>query len=226
MARPRGSVKHLQINKANTQVLIIAGLAGFLTVMSLVFSQAYLSQNKYLDKVNNKKKEASVQLHKNLDAVEKLSAAYNNFQSRPINVIGGSATGEGQNDGPNSKIVLDALPTSYDFPALTASIEKILTDRKLKVDSITGTDDELAQVDAASSPDPQAVPMAFTFTISGANYDSIQDVMKALTQSIRPVQVDSFTITGGNSDMKLDVAAHTFYQPPKNLSIKKEAVQP
>lgn len=224
MASSMKSIKHIAISKANTQVVIISGVAGFVTVLCLIIAQALISQNAYLSKVIEKKDVANKQLIANLEAVEKLSKSYDEFQSKPTNVIGGSATGTGPNDGPNSKIVLDALPSSYDYPALTSSIEKILTDRKLKVESITGVDDELIQKEAASSPTPQAVPMAFTFRIKEANYAAVQDVVGALTRSIRPIQVDSITITGGNSDMSLEVSAHTFFQPPKNLEIKSEDV--
>lgn len=227
MARSKKvSIKHIEISKANTQVVIISGLAGFLTVLCLVSSQAYASQNKYLSKVISKKETAYSQLTKNVEATNKLTSSYDKFQNQSKNVLGGDPKGEGQNDGPNSKIILDALPSSYDFPALTASIEKILTDRKLKVESITGIDDELAQSGIQSSPNPQAVPMAFSFKVKEARYDQVQDVVKALTLSIRPIQVDTITITGGNNDMALEVTAHTFYQPPKNLTIKSETVQP
>ncbi len=66
--------------------------------------------------------------------------------------------------------------------------------------------------------------MAFTFKIKEANYAAVQDVVKALTRSIRPIQVDSITISGGNAEMDLEVTAHTFFQPPKNLEIKSEDV--
>ena len=220
------SIKHIEISKANTQVVIIAGLAGFLTVLCLVSSQAYISQNSYLSKVITKKQVAYKQLTVNIEATKKLTSAYDDFQNQPKNILEGDPKGEGQNDGPNSKLVLDALPSSYDFPALTSSIEKILTIRNLKVESITGIDDELAQVDAQSSPNPQAVPMVFSFKIKNATYTQVQDVVKALTLSIRPIHVDTLIITGGNTDMSLEVTAHTFYQPPKNLVIKSETVKP
>lgn len=226
MAKSRGSIKHLAITKANTQVVIIAGVAGFLTVVFLVFSQALISQNAYLSKVTVKKEVADKQLQENLVAVSELTKSYNEFQNKSINVIGGQKSGTAQNDGSNPKIILDALPSSYDFPALTSSIEKILTTRDLRVDSITGIDEEITQQAVLSSPNPQAIPMAFSFKISDANYQKIQEVVTALTKSIRPIQVDSLQISGGGDEMELEVSAHTFFQPPKNLNIKTEAVQP
>lgn len=226
MANRMGSVKHLAINKANTQVIIISGIAGFLTVLCLVSAYSYVGQISYLSKVTAKKEVASKQLKDNIVALNQLSSAYDVFQAEAINKIGGTATGTGQNDGRNAKIILDALPSSYDFPALTASIEKILTDRKLKVEAITGTDDEIVQQSAASSPDPKAVPMSFTFKFKEASFVQIQDAVKAINASIRPIQVETLTIETTLTGSSLEISAHTYYQPPKNLTIKKEKVQP
>lgn len=220
------SIKHIEISKANKQVVLIAGIAGFLTVLCLVSSQAYLAQNKYLSKVITKKQAAYKQLTVNIEATKKLASAYDDFQNQPKNILEGDSKGEAPNDGSNSKLILDALPSSYDFPALTSSIEKILTARNLKVEAITGIDDELAQVNAQSSPTPQAIPMVFSFKIKNATYAQVQDVVKALTLSIRPIHVDTLIITGGNTNMALEITAHTFYQPPKNLVIKSETVKP
>lgn len=226
MARTNVSIKRVAISKANTQVVIIAASAGFISVLCLVMAHAYISQNGYLGKVIAKKELASKQLQANIVAASKLNASYDAFQSQPSNVIGGNAAGSGPNDGKNSTIVLDALPSTYDFPALTSSLEKLLTDRKLKVDSISGVDDEIAQAATTSSPNPVAVPMSFSFKISQASYTNVQDAVKALNLSIRPIQVDSLTMSGANASMALEVSAHTYYQPPKNLSIKSEVVQP
>ena len=225
MAQARVSLKQVAISKASAQMVIAAGIAGFVTVFCLVASQSLYSQNAYLNKVMVKKNVADKQLQADISANKSLVGSYRDLVSKPINAIGGSSTGTGANDGDNAKIILDALPSSYDFPALTASIEKILTDRNLKVTSITGLDDEVAQQAAASSPTPQAVAMNFSFVVGGANYASVQDVVKALQSSIRPIQIDTINISGGNNNMQLTVVAHTFYQPPKLLSIKLEKVQ-
>lgn len=225
MPQTSGSMKRLAISKASAQIVAVAGVAGFITMFSLVASQALWSQNSYLSRVIDKKSAADKQLQANLKASDSLVSAYQQFVSQPTNAIGGSSQGTGQNDGDNGKIVLDALPSSYDFPALTSSIQKILTDRNLNVTSITGTDDQVAQQTAASSPTPQPVPMSFSFVVSGANYNSVQDVINALGNSIRPIQIDSMAISGGNTNMQLTVMAHTFYQPPKSVNIKSEVVR-
>ncbi|MEK7059439.1 MAG: hypothetical protein AAB971_01655 [Patescibacteria group bacterium] len=225
MAKLEISTRRLAISKANAQVVAIVAAASFVTVFCLVASNAVFKQYRYQGKVVGEKEKAHQQLESNIKAYDKLAASYKAFDSASINVIGGTKSGTGDNDGRNAKIVLDALPSSYDFPALTSSIEKILASSSLKVTSITGTDDELNQQGNISSATPEPISIPFSFSVSNANYASIQQLITKLQQSIRPLQVDSLDLTGGANDMSLTVSGHTFFQPSKNLNITKKVVK-
>lgn len=225
MARPEISTKRLAISKANAQMVAAVGIASFITVFCLVAARSVLSQNGYQARLTSKKEAAHKQLVANLQASTNLIAAYKAFVSTPTNVIGGNPTGTGDNDGDNAKIILDALPSTYDFPALTASLEKILDDQSLKISSITGTDDQVNQQNNTSSPNPQPVNMPFTFSVTNANYSAVQQLITRLQQSIRPIQIDTLELNGGPSNMTLTVNAHTYYQPGKNLTITKQVVK-
>jgi hypothetical protein len=225
MAKTGISTKRLAISKANAQVVGVAAAASFVTIFCLVASQAVWSQNSYQARVIAKKSVAHKQLLQNIQAFDKLVTSYDTFNNAPTNVINGNINGTGDNDGDNAKIILDALPSSYDFPGLTSSVEKILTDRQFKITSITGTDDQLSQQTNVSSPNPQPVSMPFSFTVGNASYTSIQQLITALQQSIRPIQIDSIDLSGGADDMQLTVNAHTYFQPAKNLSITKQVVK-
>jgi Tfp pilus assembly protein PilO len=217
--------KRTAINKANAQMVGSVGVAAFVTVFCLVAIHALWGQNAYLGRVNSAKDKANKQLESNVTAASNLASAYKTFVGSNTNAIGGSSSGTDQNDGDNAKIVLDALPSSYDFPALTASIEQILTSNNLKVATITGTDDEVAQAGTASSGDPQPIPMPFSFDVTDASYSQIQNLIKQLQSSIRPIQVDTITLSGSSDNMKLTLNAHTYYQPSKTLNITKESVK-
>lgn len=219
------SSKRLAISKANAQMVAIVGIASFVAVFCLVASKSVFSLNRYQARVISAKEKAHHQLEDNLETYNKLATAYKAFNSASPNVIGGNKDGTGQNDGPNSKIILDALPPTYDFPALTSSIEKILADSGLKVTSITGTDDQLNQEGNTSSPNPKPVEIPFSFTISNANYSSVSQLIDKLQRSIRPMQIDSLEISGGANDMTVTVNAHTYYQPGKNVTITKKVVK-
>lgn len=225
MARPVISTKRLAINKANGQIVAVAAVAAFITIFCLVASKAVFDQNRYLSKVSGQKEKALSQLKSNLEATDTLIKSYQVFDGAPTNVIGGSRTGKADNDGSNSKIILDSLPSTYDFPALTSSIEKILTDRGLKVSSITGTDDQLAQQSNLESPTPKPTEIPFAFSVSNANYQDIQRVMQALQQSIRPIQIDKVELSGELTSMSATVNAHTYYQPAKNVNVTKKVVK-
>ena len=125
MANTRQSAKHLQINKANSNMVIIIAVAAFVVVFSLVASRALLEKSSYQRRVIAAKQKASNQLKANVEASKSLQASYKTFVSNPNNIIGGNPSGSGDNDGDNAKITLDALPSQYDFPALTSSLEKI-----------------------------------------------------------------------------------------------------
>lgn len=224
-ARPQISTKRLAISKANAQTVVIVGAAAFVTIFCLVASNAIFSQNRYQARVISAKEKAHKQLQENISNYSNLATAYKAFDSASTNVIGGNKDGTGDNDGPNSKIILDALPSSYDFPALTSSIEKVLTDSNLKVTSITGTDDQLNQQNNKSSANPQPVSIPFSFTISNANYVSVGQLITKLQHSIRPIQIDTLDVSGGVNNMTITVNAHTYYQPAKSVSITEKVIK-
>jgi hypothetical protein len=225
MAGLQESVKRVAITKANTQVVVTVSVASFIAVFCLLSSYALWGQNAYLAKVISKQQKAHVQLQANLKAAATLSEAYAKFTASNPNAVGGDPNGTGDKDGDNAKIVLDALPSSYDFPALASSLEKLLNSHGLVVTSISGTDDQIAQQTAAASPNPQVVPMAFSFSINNASYDSIKDLVNTLQLSIRPIQIDTMALAGDASSMQVSITAHTFYQPPKAVNITSEVVQ-
>ena len=225
MAKLEASTKRLAISKANAQMVAIVSVAAFVTVFCLVAAKDVWSQTRYQARVTSKDEKANQQLQANIKAFGNLVNSYHNFDSATTNIIGGNSTGSGNTDGDNAKIILDALPDSYDFPALTSSLEKILATGSFNVNSITGTDDQLNQQANTSSPTPQPVSMPFSFTVNNANYASVQQLINTLQSSIRPIQIDSINLIGGLNDMTLTVNAHTYYQPGKSVNITKQVVK-
>lgn len=225
MNSPKISTKRLAISKSNAQMVGVVAAASFITVFCLVATKTVFSQNTYQNKVISAKAKAHKQLQANLKAYGSLSTSYRIFDSKNPNIIGGSISGTGDNDGTNSKLILDALPSTYNFPALASSLEKILSDRGLSVASITGTDDEVAQQGNVSSPNPEPVAMPFTFTIENASYSAISQLTDALQHSIRPIQIDTIELSGGSNDMSATFTAHTYYQPAKSLQLTKKVIK-
>jgi hypothetical protein len=219
------SSKRALINKANQSLVIITGLAAFLSVFSLVASKTLFSQLTYQNRVLKEKHATVVRLKSNLTAATELQTSYKAFTDTTTNIIAGDSQGTGERDGNNTKIILDALPSSYDFPALATSLEKMITDvNGLKITSITGTDDQVAQSSNSASSNPQAVAMPFTVVVHG-NYAAVQTLVAKFEHSIRPFQVQRFTLDGNQSDLTMTFVAQTFYQPAKSLNITTKVVK-
>ena len=124
----------------------------------------------------------------------------------------------------NSKIVLDALPSEYDFPALATSLEKILTEGGYNIESIAGTDNELSLNSGSGSQSPVPVEIPFSISVSGT-YDKIKNLPVDLERSIRPIYISSMQVSGSASNAKLIIDAKTFYQPGKTLELRYKEIK-
>lgn len=222
--RGRISVKRLQIDKSQSTMLITTAIAAFVLAFALVGGQALISQITYQNRVIGAKKEAVTQLRANVQATTNLVNSYKAFVSTSQNVLSGNPQGTGQQDGDNAKIILDALPSKYDFPALTSSLEKVITSQNLVISNISGNDDEVAQAENAASPTPEAVPMPFQISANGT-YQSSQGLIDTLGKSIRPFQIQKLQFAGSETDMSVKIEAQTYYQPAKNFNITKKVVK-
>lgn len=223
MARALLSTKHVQIIKANTAITASVAIASFLAVASLLGARALWNQKSYQGRVIKEKELAAKTLKDNLKAVDSLVNSYNQFVDRDTNVIGGLSDGTNEKDGDNAKLTLDALPSQYDFPALTSSIEKLLLENNFKIESISGTDDELAQ-QAKENIQPEVVEIPFEFTIKGS-YDPMYTLIDILERSIRPYQLQKLLFTASDNEIQLSVEGKTFYQSGKTLNITKKVVR-
>lgn len=219
------TTKRVQINKANLTVVVTVSVAAFVTIFALVAVKTLWTQRSYQSRVITARETARDQLKTNIDTADKLTTAYKGFVGATVNVIGGSSTGNGERDGDNARIILDALPSKYDFPALATSLEKLTNSQGLAIESIVGVDDELNQSVAEESPTPQAVEMPFKLVVKG-NYASTQELIGVFERSIRPFVMNELILSandGGTVQMTMD--AKSYYQPEKSLQFKKEVIQ-
>ena len=240
------STKRLMIGKANSTMVIAVSVAAFLTAFSLVAARSLLIKRGYQSRVISAQETARDQLHANIAAVDSLKASYDGFVSRDQNLIGGSRAGNGEQDGDNAKIVLDALPSTYDFPALVTSLEKILDDRNYEILDIGGTDEEasrnlgnggeqtsgsMADTGTGSSVETGAsagstIAMPFELSAEG-DYNALIDLLAVFQRSIRPLFIQDLTMRqeGSASTVQLEVLGQSYYQPEKKLDIEYEVVK-
>lgn len=214
MAAPHLSTKRIQIDKANATMMAIIATAAFVVVFSLMATRALFSLSRYQQKVISEKQVAVKTLKANVTASQSLETAFKTFDGSPSLL--------GTQDS-NAKLVLDALPSKYDFPALATSLEKILIDGGYQIDSITGTDDEEKQTAAASSA-PAVVEMPFSLGVT-ANYPSVQKLIGDMSRSIRPFNIRTLSLTGNDGALKVVVEAKTYFQPAIDLTPQTKVVK-
>jgi len=216
------SVKHAIIDKETARMMVYISVAMFLTVFSLVSVKTLISRASTQNKIISQQRVVVKQLQANNSAAAQLKQAYDAFNSTPQNIIGGSTNGNSVNSGSNTKIVMDALPSSYDFPGLAAEVDNIISTQQynhsLTIQSISGTDDETTQGGNTISATPQAVAIPFSLTINGS-YTDTQTAISALNKSIRPIQIQTLTLAGTEDSLMANITAQTFYQPAKSLHI-------
>ena len=203
-------------------MVAVVAIAAFVFVFSIVASRALIIRMSYQNRIIAAKEKARDQLIANINTVDDLVVSYKAFVETPDNVIGGSPTGKSDKDGNNSKVVLDALPSKYDFPGLTTSIEKILKNNGSSINSISGTDDEVAQ----SSGDDSSKPVAMSFKLSASGtYDSTQKLLSLLQRSIRPIHVKQLDLSGNDKGIEVTITADSYFQPEKTLTIQKKVIK-
>jgi hypothetical protein len=245
--------KRLQIDQANKAVFSAVAVAVFVLIFSVVSVRSLLDLRSHQSQVIEAKRAAVRQLEANVEAVEELKIAYAEFVSRPENVIGGVADGSSDRDGDNAKIVLDALPSTYDFPALTSSVEKLVEQRNLEFVAMEGNDEDPRGVSPDSQEETptidefgqpletggeaapatgqistelaQPLPVPFGVSVKG-RYDAIFQLMRTFEASIRPMQVVSTNFRADNDgNVVVSIEANTYFLPETGLVIRQEVVR-
>lgn len=207
------SSKHVQIDRSYAKMVIAISLASAVLIFSLVASYSLINKIKYQNKVIGLRSKAIDQLEANKKAVNPLVLSYQAFDSSTESAMG--------NSDKNSKIVLDALPSKYDFPALATSLEYLIQQSGNTIKGITGTDNELAAEQTSSDPKPVEIPIDVS---AQGNYSSTKNVITSFERSIRPFVIKSLDFSGSDNTLTISVKASTYYQPEKKLEIKETTV--
>lgn len=223
MANLNLSSKKLQIDKANATIMIAVSVAAVLIAFSLVFAKALLGQRSYQSRVITEQKKALKVAKDNVKAADELVKSYRVFNTAETNLISGSATGTGDRDGDNAKLVLDALPNKYDFPGLISSLEKSLKDRNFKTGAgaLSGTD---VPDETVAGSNPAVVEIPFQVSVSGS-YSSVQGLIEAFDRTIRPISLKTIDLSGDENNIKVSLGATTYYQPSKTLTVTTKVVK-
>jgi Tfp pilus assembly protein PilO len=212
------SVRHLQISKSQSTMLASTVAAIVIVIFSLFATKAMIVKGAYQRKALHARRQVVDQLKSNYNAANQLLTQYKVFANQDPNILGGSVNGATDLDGDNPRIVLDALPSSYDAPALASSVEKILGGRGISLNSLTITDDQ-----ASNSDQPQAEPTSATMPLSFqvvTSYPQAAQMLQDFERSIRPFDLNTINISGTDDALTINVNMNTYFQPAKSLNLQ------
>lgn len=220
-------IDRVRATSDDRRLMTIVGTAAIISVFCLASTKVLLSQAAYKRHIISARRDAVKALDADLAKSDALKSQYQIFEgTNPKNIIGGrniTDKSAAPPDGNNSRIVLDALPSSYDFPALISSMSKIMTNNGITNPSISGTD-QSDKVDSTPSSNPSPVPISLS--VSGSSsYSQVQSVIKDFERSIRPFDLTNLHLQGSESAMTFSANLNTYFQPSKTLKISDKAVQ-
>jgi hypothetical protein len=202
------SIKHVQINRSQSTMLAIIAAATVVVVFSLFATKTLIVKGAYQRRA----------LHARKDVVTKLFDQYKVFADQDPNFLGGTLKGGTNLDGDNPRLVLDALPSKYDAPALASSVEKLLQGENVSISSLSVKDDPAGNSDQPQ-PEPIPTPMAFSFE-GTTSYPTAALLLADFERSIRPFDLNTLEISGTDSQLKLTVGMTTYFQAAKSLNLK------
>lgn len=217
-AKLTGVKKRQQIESASRTMFIWVAVASVAISACVVAAQFFFQRLTYNQRVINAKVVAADTLSKNLESAKKL-------QQEVDALVGNQDLSSVKTNpaDPNTKSVLDALPSKADSTALATSLQQaILSRSSVVIESIT-VPPETAATEGAT-PDSKPVEQRFSLTVSGS-YDKITAMIKDLERTIRPIKIIAINLNGSSADMRVTVEAITYYQPAKTTNVKEQVIK-
>lgn len=209
------SNKYIKIDKANQMVVIAVSVTVAVVIFCAVASQSLIKQIKYQGGVISKREAANKVLEKNLKSIDTLVASYAAFDSTPESVIGTADK--------NSKVILNALPSKYDFPALATTMDNFYKSTGVSNDGFNGTDEEATAVQSSDSPTPIEIIMPIS---AKGDITSVQKLFDYINRSIKPIKISTVSISGTDKNLSVSLDGVTYYQPEKVYKVNYEVAKP
>lgn len=214
--------KYAKIDKIRNTIVLTCSIASFIFIFSVISCKSLISKMSYQNRIISAKQSALTQLKTDLVASQQLISSYTAFNSTKQNLLGEPCP-NATPDCNNAKIILDALPSQYDYPALVTSVYDILQNNGLSITSISGTDEQLSQSTTPSNTSsPVAMPISFEVI---GNITTIKNVMDDFQRSIRPFQFQNIKLTGSDAQLTLDASIQSYYQPGISFQITQRTVK-
>jgi hypothetical protein len=217
--------KSLQIDKNQSAILGAVVIATIVSVFCLTSAKVLLNQALYQRRVINARNASAAQIETDIKNADAITTQYKTvfLGSGSQNILGKFVQGNKSGEGDNGKIVLDALPTTYDFPALLTSMSNLLAADGVGTQSIGGSD-QATTINSAPTYNPQTDKI--NLTVSGStSYSGAKKLLSDLEHSIRPFDITNLSLAGNEANLTISLNLTTYYQPAKTLSIPSKEIK-
>ena len=213
-----GVRKRAQIASANKQMFAWVAIAAVVVVVCAVLMFNFVQRITYQAEVNGELNKTAQTLSGNIDTIDSLKKEVDKLNTdKNLNLPNLRS-----DDSTAFQVVLDALPTEDDRVSLGSSLQqRILAPSGISIEQISVTGVGSVGVDAsevdeagegASIVNPEAQAITFSFVIHG-NYDNIQNALRDIERTIRPITIDSLNLQGTDEALQATVNATTYYVP-------------
>ena len=221
-----GIKKRQQIAGTRKQVFIWVALASAAVVVCLMVGLNLFQRIQYQMKVNSELAKTEKTLKSSADAIDGLIKNVDALRADSALTLPNLKS----DDSTVFQVVIDALPTEDDSVDLSSSLQgKVLAGTGVSIDSLlvegmTQVEDE---EDATASSDSSAFPTAegisFSVKVTGG-YGSIQNVLKNIERTIRPITINSIKLDGSDSSLTATIEATTYYSPSVDYTVGSKEV--
>lgn len=216
--RLTGLKKRQQIEVAGRTMFMWVAIAAVAVSFCIATGQYLFAKWDYNNKIISKKSTAAQTLANNIVNAAKLKAEVDNLTANQD-----LASIKTNPSDPNTKSVLDALPTSLDPAALATSLQQVVLSRSgVTVESIAVPPDAEGAESTEAVTGPQEVK--FSFAVVGT-YDKIRTLMVDLNRTVRPMKLVSLTLNGSDNNLRAAFDYVTYYQPAQSVKLGEETVK-
>lgn len=220
IAKLTGLKKRQQIEVAGRTMFMWVAIAAIAVSFCLATGQYLFSKWDFNNKIIGKKNTAAQTLANNITNASKLKEEVDNLTANQD-----LASIKTDPNDPNTKSVLDALPTTFDPAALATSLQQVVLSRSgASIESITVPPDVETSSDASASAKTGAQEIKFSLIATGT-YDKIRSLMIDLNRTVRPMKLTTLTLNGSDNNLRASFEYVTYYQPAKSVKLGEEAVK-
>lgn len=216
--------KRQQISSTNKAMFIWVAVAAGITSIAIVVAISLFQRLVYNEKVLDKKGDTASTLRQNNQNAEKLKEA---VMVRNTDDLLRSLKADPEDEP--LQVVLDALPSTVNSAALGASLQsrKLLsangvTLESLIVDPVSGF--ESGSSGEGSSSGSNSITFQFQISTGSSNAGKLKDTLDRLERSIRVMNIKEVSVEREGDRLKMTASGEAYYEPARNLDLRKEEV--